>query len=259
MQQSGPDQPDTTVDEPHKDAGEEEYLELFPVTPASANVKHGQDVMCLAKEFVAGKSDGPRCGKGNKQKEEEHCNACPDHVRLDEQVPRDLWLRLVEPCLDKDPSQRVQGSLCEDDVSEPSVEEVEALVRQPSDERQDGLSARQHDGERRERVSEDAHTIRPGTESCARVVDAGRVLDWCNPFSVNHSHEGEDGQISGQNEECQDLCPGDSSEDESGGIRQQVLPRVGWNRLLQPLPRATFFLDLFSSLEWNLHARWLRV
>src|SRR5690242_5706297 len=99
------------------------------MAPACADVDHSQNIVHLAESLVAGHADAPRGGQNNEEGEENHSNQAPDHVKLTNPVESNSGLRLVESDFNDAPSNSVQRRLGEDEVSQPSVEEVEALIR----------------------------------------------------------------------------------------------------------------------------------
>jgi len=132
-----------TVHEPEKERWQQETLELLPVTPACANVNHGEDIVRLAEELVACHANAPGCATDEKEKQQSHGHNTPDHVLLDNPLRSNVGLRLVKLNLNNAPSNGVKAALDEDDIAQPTVHEDEALVRHASDERKDRLSASQ--------------------------------------------------------------------------------------------------------------------
>lgn len=110
------------------------------MSPASTNVYHGKYIMRLLEEFISRDLDDCAQAQCPQQEDQYESYHSPDHVQLLDKIVPYFGLRLVELRFDNAPSQGVENGLDEDDTASPSMEEVERLVRDTSDQCQDGFS-----------------------------------------------------------------------------------------------------------------------
>ncbi|KAF4508875.1 hypothetical protein G6O67_005204 [Ophiocordyceps sinensis] len=239
LQEGGAEEASAPVQAPEQERGDEEALEPLPVRQAGAHVDHGQDVMGLAKELVAGAADGPRRAQDDEQGEQNHGHEAPYNVRLPHPFQADAGLRLVEPDLYDAPADGVEGALDKDDVAEPSVQKVKGLVRQPGQDGQQGLSAAQEHRQGRQGVGQDAHPVGPGAQARPGVEDAGLVLDGRDPGLVDDADEAQHQQVAGQNGQDGDLEARGAAKQEVVGVGEEMAAAEGGESrpdLVDPAP-----------------------
>lgn len=133
MQQASPCETCTSINEPYNKGWDHVTIQLRPVSPASPDVEHGNNIMTLSEELVSCQPNAPRGTEGKDDGQEEHGNDAPDHVSLRDPSKPDFGLRLIQPELNHRPSDGMKSRLDEDDISKPAMKEVEALVRYPGD------------------------------------------------------------------------------------------------------------------------------
>lgn len=131
------------VDYDEGERGHHPAVELFPVAPARANVKDCDDPVGEFEEFVASPFDGALGAEDCEESDEEHGEDAEDHVLLVEEVAEGGRLGFVEFAHDYRPDEGVEERLDEDDATAPAVEEIEVLVRDPSEPGEDALSVRE--------------------------------------------------------------------------------------------------------------------
>lgn len=85
------------------------------MTVAGTDIHHGQDIVTLAKKLIACEANSPRRGQHDKDKEQNHSNASPNHVELLDPRVGDFRLRLVVMSLNEGPANGVKQRLNEND------------------------------------------------------------------------------------------------------------------------------------------------
>lgn len=117
VQVSSSKESESSVGEPEQERWEQKALELHPMSPAGANVDHGENIMGLAEELVSCCADSPRGAADKHEKQQYHGHDTPDDVCLDNPLQGNCRLRLVEADLDDAPTDGVKGALDEDKVA----------------------------------------------------------------------------------------------------------------------------------------------
>lgn len=210
------------VDGDEGEGGDHPAPEFVPVAPAGANVQDGDDPVGDFEEFVAGPADDGLEAEDGEEEDEDHGDAAEDHVLLFDPFFCDGGLGLVEFDFDDGPADGVEGGLCEDDATEPAVEEVEVLVWDAGDEAQHAFSHAEEDGEGSEGIRERSDAIAPGSEGGASVEEIC-AFDGSVPYLIRHADEGEDGEVGGEDGENGDLEARNSAEEPShGSIREEM-------------------------------------
>ena len=189
-----------TVENPNNEGRNEEGRQFLPVRDASSHIQHGQYIVGLAEKFIPGSANGPRCAENEQEYDEQHSYDTPDDIGLREERFCYSWLRLVELSFDETPAEAMDCALNKDNVAEPSVEEVEALVRYTSHDRKHGLPAREQDGQRCESVSHNTNTIREWTQGRASVEKAWELLHRRLPDVVRDADESKDRDVTEEGE-----------------------------------------------------------
>jgi hypothetical protein len=146
------------------DACDHPAPKFVPVTPAGADVKYTSDQMRDLEEFVTGPSDYRLHAEDRQEANEESRQAAEDGVHVGEEQVVDVWRRLVVVCFHNGPADRMKHGLDKDDAATPAVQEVEVLVRDASQDRENVLAGREENGEWSQRVREDSHTVGKPTQ-----------------------------------------------------------------------------------------------
>ena len=123
------------------------------MSPTRSQVKYTNQSMRLLEELVSGPSNSPAGAKDVQKRNHDLSNDPPDNVLLLDESGVSLGLRLVESAFNKRPDQSMQERLDEDDSTNPAMQEVEMLVWDAGDERQDALARTKSDCERCQGIS----------------------------------------------------------------------------------------------------------
>ena len=118
-----------TVQEPNNQCRNKVAGQFVPVANTSTNVDHCENIVRLAEELVASKTDSPGSTEGKEEEQKDHRHASPDHVELLNPITSNSGLGLIKLRFNNGPAYCVQSRLYYDDIAEPSMKEVEALVR----------------------------------------------------------------------------------------------------------------------------------
>lgn len=205
MQEGSPDESGTTIEEPEDQRWQEEALQLLPMTPAGSNEDHSEDIVSFAEGLIASHPDTPRCAKDKQQEKQDHSDNTPDNIGLRDKFNPNRWLWLVKSQLDNTPHDRMKRALHKDDVSQPAVQKIEALIRQPGDHGKERLSTAQHHRERKQGVSENANPIGPWSNTGSGIIDAIHARHRGDPGVIDDANEAEDRKIAGQSGKNEDL------------------------------------------------------
>lgn len=129
------------------------------MAPACANVEYCNGGVCHFEELISSPLDHTLGAEDSQEEYEEQRNTAKDHVKLADPSSVDFWLRLVKLSFDNCPADGVDDGLHKDDAAAPSVQEVEVLIRNASDEGKNALTGAEKDSDGRESISEGAYTI----------------------------------------------------------------------------------------------------
>lgn len=111
------------------------------------------------------------------------CHTPKDYVLLRNKLGIDFWLRLVELRFDYGPAQGVENGLDENDVSKPTVQEIEVLIGDTGKQGEQAFAVGEKDGEWCQSVSKGADAVAEAAETGARVVESG-IGDGSHPGLV---------------------------------------------------------------------------
>lgn len=145
--------------------------------------------MSFLEKLVASPSDGPAGAEDVQEGDHYLGNNAPDNVFLFDESGISFWLRLVKSSFDKCPDQSMQKRLDEDDSTGPPMQEVEVLVWDTSDERQDTFTRAKSNCKRRQSISQRANTITPASKAGSDRFQMRVALSWGNPSFVSHANE----------------------------------------------------------------------
>lgn len=189
MKECSPQESEAKVNTDQTERGDHPAGELIPVTPACAKVKYSDKSVGLFEELIACPSDCPASAEDVKECDHDLRNNPPDDILLCDEFDIRRWLRLVEAAFDQGPDQCVKERLDKDDPPRPSVQEVEMLVRNAGDQRQDAFSGTQSYSERGKSVSQSTNTVTPASEACPDTVQIGIAFDRGNPSFVGDTDQ----------------------------------------------------------------------
>ena len=115
----------------------------------------------------------------------------------------------------------VDKRLKEHDVSCPAVQEVEALVGDSSHHAEDGIAATKGNSERRECEGEDANAVGEASEPATGIIQVGS-FDGGLPNLVRDTNKGEDGKVSAEDGEDQELQSSRVSKNTGQTLREKI-------------------------------------
>lgn len=163
--------------------------QFIPVSPARSKIKDADQSMGLLEKLVTSQSDGPACAENVQKGNHYLSNNAPDNVLLLDECSISLWLRLVESSFDECPNQSMQERLDENDSTGPTMQKVEMLVWNTSDERQNAFARAKRNGKWRQGISQCANTITPTSEASSDRFQVRMTFGGCDPSLVSHTNE----------------------------------------------------------------------
>ena len=145
--------------------------------------------MCLLEELISGQANSPASAEDVQEGDHDLGDDSPNDVLLLDESRVGFRLRLIESSFDQCPDQSVQEGLDENDTASPSMQEVEMLVRDTSDQGQDAFTRAECYCQWCQGIGQRADTITPASEACSDCLEFRVVFGRRDPSLVGNSDE----------------------------------------------------------------------